>query len=214
VLRTDPYTFLHDLLQILANPLSPGPAGLCFPCVALLLLRHQILKWMTYSATALTALAPAVLVLAAIRLAWSPLSPWETTLVAASLSLIIAAAFEYQLKFLFGEYWPETWTQDNPSLIKDGAYGFHPLHFGQAYGSFPSGHTARACAAMSVIWLVYPMWRWFCVAICLSVIAGLVGMNYHFVGDTVGGAYLGSVTGAYTACFFHLGSGQKAKDLV
>lgn len=175
---------------------------------------HQILKWMTYLATVFTALAPAILVLAAIRLAWSPLRRLESTLVAASLSLIIAAAFEYHLKFLFGEYWPETWIHDNPSLIKDGAYGFHPLHFGQAYGSFPSGHTARAFAAMSVVWLVYPRWRWLSVAVCFSVIVGLVGMNYHFVGDTVGGAFLGSITGAYTACFFHLHSGQKARDLV
>jgi membrane-associated phospholipid phosphatase len=171
--------------------------------------KQKILKVMAETAMVFNALAPAILVLAAIKLAWSPLNRLETTLVAASVSLIIAVAMEYYLKFLFGRYWPETWINDNPSLIQDGAYGFHPFHFDVAYGSFPSGHTARAVAFLSVVWITYPRWRWLCAAICTGVIVGLVGMNYHFVGDTVGGAFLGSVTGMYVACFFNLGSGQQ-----
>jgi membrane-associated phospholipid phosphatase len=149
-------------------------------------------------------LAPAILVLVAVKLAWSPLTRVKKTLVAASLSLMVAVAFEYYLKFLFGRYWPETWVNNNPSLIGNGSYGFHAFHFGEAYGSFPSGHTARTFAAMSVVWLAYPRWWWLCVALCGSVIFGLVGMNYHFVGDTGGGAYLGSVTGMYAAGGFCL----------
>jgi membrane-associated phospholipid phosphatase len=112
---------------------------------------------------------------------------------------MVAIAFEYYLKFLFGRYWPETWIEDNPSLIGSDAYGFHPFHFGEAYGSFPSGHTARTFAVLSVVWLAYPALRWPCIAVCGAVVVGLVGMNYHFVGDTVGGACLGWLTGAYSA---------------
>jgi membrane-associated phospholipid phosphatase len=105
---------------------------------------------------------------------------------------------------LFGRYWPETWTENNPSLIGDGAYGFHPFHSGPWFGSFPSGHTLRAVSFLSVFWIVYPRWWSFWAAVCLSVIVGLVGMNYHFVGDTVGGAFLGALTGTYTTRFFRL----------
>src|SRR6202035_331252 len=101
------------------------------------------LRWLAETAMALNALAPVLVLLAVVRMAWGPLSRLERTLFAASVSLMVAVAFEYYLKFLFGRYWPETWVDDNPSLIGDGAYGFHPFHFGTAYGSFPSGHTAR-----------------------------------------------------------------------
>jgi membrane-associated phospholipid phosphatase len=175
--------------------------------------QHVFLKWMAELAMVFNALAPIILVVAAIRLAWGPLARLELTLVASSLSLIIAVALEYYLKPLFGRYWPETWIHNNPSLIKDFVYGFHPFHFAEAYKSFPSGHTARAFAFMSVIWIVYPWWRWLCVLLCATVIVGLIGMNYHFVGDIVGGAFLGSVTGAYLATGFSLGSGPKGQEL-
>jgi len=166
--------------------------------------KYTMLLWMTHTAMLLNALAPAILVLAAVKLAWSPLTRLEKTLVAASLSLMVTVAFEFYLKFLFGRYWPETWVNNNPSLIGNGSYGFHPFHFEQAFGSFPSGHTARTFAAMSVVWIAYPRWRLLCAALCAAVVVGLVGMNYHFVGDTVGGAFLGSVTGMYAARGFSL----------
>jgi membrane-associated phospholipid phosphatase len=117
---------------------------------------------------------------------------------------MVAVAFEFYLKFLFGRYWPETWVDDNPSLIGDGAYGFHPFHFGPAYGSFPSGHTARTVAVASVLWAAYPRWRLAWTAVAASVAVGRVGMNYHFVGDTIGGAFLGALTGMYAALFFRV----------
>jgi membrane-associated phospholipid phosphatase len=164
--------------------------------------KWEVLEWLTYLSMGFNALAPVVVVLAALQRAWRPLGRWERTLFAASVSLMVAVAFEYYLKFLFGRYWPETWVDDNPSLIGDGAYGFHPFHFGAGYGSFPSGHTARAFAFLTVVGVAYPAWRWACAAGCGAVVVGLVGMNYHFVGDTVGGAWLGAVVGRYAACFF------------
>ena len=166
--------------------------------------RFTVLTWLTYLPMALNAIAPVIVFLVAIKLARVPLKRLERTLFAASISLMVALAFEYYLKFLFGRYWPETWIDNNPSLISDGAYGFHPFHFGAAYGSFPSGHTTRAFAVLSVFWIAYPNWRRLWAVLCSSVIIGLVGMNYHFVGDTVAGAFLGAVTGGYTAHFLRV----------
>jgi membrane-associated phospholipid phosphatase len=103
------------------------------------------------------------------------------------------------LGFAFGRYWPETWIDDNPSLIGDGAYGFHPFHGGTAYRSFPSGHTARILAVATIVWIGYPRWRWACVLSSLAVAAGLIGMNYHFVGDVIAGGFVGGIVGAYIA---------------
>jgi membrane-associated phospholipid phosphatase len=166
--------------------------------------RFDFLRWLTYIPTTLDALASTIVVLAAIKLAWFPLTRLDRVLFACSISLIVAMAFEYYLKFLFGRYWPDTWVNNNPSLIRDGAYGFHPFHFGSAYGSFPSGHTARIFAVISVACSAYPHWRWLFGIGGALVMIGLVGMDYHFVGDTVGGAFLGGLTGMYTAQFFEL----------
>lgn len=164
--------------------------------------QFAIFGWLTHLAMVFNALAPIVVVAACVRLAWGPLTRLEWTLFAASVSLIVAVALEYYLKFLFGRYWPETWVDNNPSLIGSGAYGLHPFHFGEAYGSFPSGHTARVVAVLGTIALAYPRWRCLCVLGSAAVVVGLVAMNYHFVGDTIGGAFLGSLTAMYTARFF------------
>ncbi len=56
-----------------------------------------------------------------------------------SISLIMAEVTKNQLKFVFGRTWPDTWFQNNPSFIRDGAYGFNLFHGGVEYASFPSG---------------------------------------------------------------------------
>ncbi len=165
---------------------------------------HAFLKWMTYTPIYLERLAVLVIILAVVRLARGPLKRCETTLFAMAVNLAVTLMLKNFLKFAFGRYWPDTWIFDNPSLIQDGAYGFHPFHGGMAYGDFPSGHTARIFALMSVLWIVYPRWRPVCVLLCGSVMVGLVGMNYHFVGDVVAGAFLGSITGRYAVHFFGL----------
>src|SRR5579862_8652544 len=75
------------------------------------------------------------------------------------LSLVVAETIKEQLKYVFGRSWPETWTNNNPSLIHDNVYGFNFFHSGQAYSSFPSGHTNAICAVMAVLWFAYPRYR-------------------------------------------------------
>jgi len=100
-------------------------------------------------------------------------------------------------------------TNHNPSLIGNDEYGFHPFARekhgeGGWYDSFPSGHTTRTVAIAAVYWVAYPRWRWLGVLATAAVVVGLIGMNYHFVGDTVAGAFVGGLVGVYAAHFARL----------
>ena len=166
----------------------------------------SFLKWMTFPADIAQALAPIVIVLVVVTLSWGSYTRFQRTMLAMPVNLVITEAIKESLKVAFGRYWPDTWINNNPSLIQDNAYGFHPFHTGIIFGSFPSGHTARIAAVMVVLWIAYPKWRWLSVIVSAAVMLGLLGMNYHFVGDVIAGAFLGVITGGYTAHFFGLDS--------
>jgi membrane-associated phospholipid phosphatase len=162
---------------------------------------HPILKWLTYPPPIVQAWTPAVLAALMVRRVWGPFRRWELTALAACVGMILADQFRTSLSYLFGRYWPETWINDNPSLIGDRAYGFHPFHDGVAYRSFPSGHTARTLAIATVVWIAYPRWRWACALASVAVTVGLLGMDYHFVSDVIAGGFVGGIVGAYTTYF-------------
>lgn len=135
--------------------------------------------------------AIALLALGLRALTGRPLSKPYAVLLVCSISFIVSAAAKNQLKFVFGRTWPETWINNNPSLIRDGVYGFNPFHGGQAFASFPSGHMTEICVLMSILWLCYPKFRapyFICV---VAVAVGLVGANYHFLSDVIAGGFLG-----------------------
>jgi membrane-associated phospholipid phosphatase len=173
------------------------------------------LKPLTYPPPIVQAWAPAILGFLIVCRAFGPWRRREWTIVVALISLIVADQFRESLSFCFGRYWPETWIDNNPSWIRDRAYGFHPFESGSAYGSFPSGHMARTVAFFAVFWIAYPTFRWLYVLASLAVAVGLIGMNYHFVGDVTGGAFVGGIVGGYGAW---LGGGsapdtQKSRDI-
>ncbi len=166
----------------------------------------EVLKWLTYPPPYLEALAPVVLVALLVRRAWGPFLRWEQVLLAVCVSLLLAVQLKNQLKFAFGRTWPDTWIRNNPSLLQDGVYGFFPFRHGDWkeadwYASFPSGHTTRVLAIVSVVWIAYPGWRWACVLAALITAISLVGMDYHFVGDVIAGGFVGGIVGAYVAQF-------------
>ena len=173
--------------------------------------RYTILEWLDYPPPILQAWTPVVLVALMIRRAWGPFMRWELTLIAAGISVILADQFKQSLAIVAGRTWPETWMEDNPSLIRDGVSNFNPLHGGRGYESFPSGHTARTLAAAAVFWIAYPRWRWAAVAASLAVAVGLIGMNYHFVGDVVAGGFIGALVGTYTAYLCGLASRERQR---
>src|SRR5713101_5490079 len=136
----------------------------------------------------------------------------ETVAVLAAASLSVANAVKDQLKFAFGRTWPETWVRNNPSFIHDGVYGFNPFHGGPGFASFPSGHTTAICAVMAVLWICYPRFRLIYVLAIAAVAIGLVGADFHFLGDVIAGGFLGVSTGWLTVVLWELGERHVRRD--
>jgi membrane-associated phospholipid phosphatase len=130
------------------------------------------------------------------------LSKMQTAIVLCSVSLMIAETLKNVLKFVFGRTWPETWVQNNPSFIHGGIYGFNLFHGGEAYQSFPSGHMTAICALVSVLWIYYPRLRSICLIVMSAVLVSLVGTNFHFLSDTIAGAFVGTSTGLLVTMLF------------
>src|SRR5437773_131610 len=175
--------------------------------VAFFVYRHhintiQVFRWLTYPPPEVQNWSALVLTILMVRRAWGPFLRWQKVLLVACLSLIVADDFRISLGDVFGRYWPETWTHDNPSLIGTGTYGFHPFQRGDDIGSFPSGHAARILA-FGAVWLIaMPRSRTVqIVAIILSasMLVSLVAMNYHFVSDVIAGSVLGGIVALYAA---------------
>lgn len=123
------------------------------------------------------------------------LTRWQTVLFVAAVGLVMAETTKTGLKYVFGRTWPETWVNNNPSFIRDGAFGFNWFHGGAGYASFPSGHMSVTCALAAALWIGYPRWRVLWALMVLAVAVGLVGANYHFLSDVIAGSFLGASTG-------------------
>ncbi len=136
-------------------------------------------------------------------LAGRPLSNLATVIVACSVSVTMTQAIKNVLKYVFGRTWPETWIHNNPSFIHDGVYGFHWFRAGEAYQSFPSGHTAATCAVLSVLWICYPRLRVLYALVGLAVVVGLIGADFHFLSDVIAGGFVGTSTGWMTVVLFN-----------
>jgi membrane-associated phospholipid phosphatase len=131
---------------------------------------------------------------------WRPQAR-SKTLLACCLAAVIAFVLKEQLKFVFGRTWPETWVENNPSWIGNGAYGFHFFHGGAGWESFPSGHMTMITAPMAVLWQRVRRLRWLWAAPILAVAIGLFGCDYHFIGDMIAGVYLGAACAAGALAF-------------
>jgi membrane-associated phospholipid phosphatase len=127
-----------------------------------------------------------------------PFSRVQSVGLACSISFILANFINNQLKYAFGRTWPETWIENNSSLIQNGVFGFNPFHGGPGFASFPSGHVAAVCAAITVLWWSYTSLRPIYVACVAAIAIGLIGANYHFLSDILGGAFVGISVGYIT----------------
>ena len=173
--------------------------------VAFFVYRHhintiQVFRWLTYPPPEVQNWSALILTILMVRRAWGSFLRWQKTLFVACLSLIVADDFRISLGDVFGRYWPQTWTHDNPSLIGTGTYGFHPFQRGDDVGSFPSGHAARILA-FGTVWLIaMPRNRTVQVIVLVlsaSMLLSLVAMNYHFVSDVIAGSVLGGIVAMY-----------------
>jgi membrane-associated phospholipid phosphatase len=152
------------------------------------------------------------LVLALRALSGRALSRLEAVVLLCMLSLVAAIVIKSQLKIMFGRTWPESWINDNPSLIRDGVYGFNPFRMGSAYQSSPSGHTAAVCAVIAVPWICYPRWRPAYALVVAAVALGLIGADFHFLGDVIAGAFVGASTGWIAVLLWEAGGPRRISE--
>lgn len=164
--------------------------------------KFQVFRWLTYPPPEVQNWSALVLTILMIRRAWGAFVRWQKVLLVACLSLIVADDFRISLGDVFGRYWPETWTHDNPSLIGTGTYGFHPFQRGDDIGSFPSGHACRILGFAAVWMIAMPRSRTVqivVIVLCAPMLISLVAMNYHFVSDVIAGTVLGWMVATYAA---------------
>jgi membrane-associated phospholipid phosphatase len=183
--------------------------------VAFFVHRHEIprfeeFRWLTEPPPLVQSWSPLLLVALAVRRAFGPWPRWQATLFLACVCVIVADQFRQSLGDLCGRYWPETWHDNNPSLIKNNAYGFHPFQVGDDVGSFPSGHAARIAGFFSVFWLMLPGGRWLYALIAIPMLLALIAMDYHFVGDVIAGTTIGALVGAWAVHLCQTGKKNSA----
>jgi membrane-associated phospholipid phosphatase len=134
---------------------------------------------------------------------WRP-GVWGRVVIAAALAVLVSIPIKDELKYAFGRTWPETWVNNNPSWIGDGTYGFAPFHKGPGWASFPSGHMTVITAPIAVLWRAAPRFGMLWLTVPLLVAIGLIGADYHFLGDIIAGTYLGAACGIGVAALMRI----------
>jgi membrane-associated phospholipid phosphatase len=114
-----------------------------------------------------------------------PLRPWTETPLLCSWSAMWAVAAELILKRIFGRAWPD------PTYVHSHLYGFHWLHSGMRWDSFPSGTAAISAAIATVLWIASPRWRVGGLLFTAVLSGAVVAANHHWVSDVIAGAFLG-----------------------
>ena len=112
-----------------------------------------------------------------------------------SIALLVAIFLKDGLKGIAGRSWPETWTDDNLSYIRDGIYGFFPFrgfNGTRAFQAFPSGHLTAISVTCVGLALAFPHWKWLAPVPIALVAVGMIGSDYHWVSDLIGGGALGA----------------------
>jgi membrane-associated phospholipid phosphatase len=178
------------------------------------LVPNKIFVRLTYIPEPFAAIAATILVVLGVTsLSGRPLARWQLVAVTWSVSVFSATAIKNQLKLVFGRTWPETWTRGNPSLIHDDRFGFNLFQAPKDgwYESFPSGHSAAICAAMTVLWICYPRWRAVYALLIAAVVVGVIGANYHFLSDIIAGGFLGTSIAIVAVRLAGLAQDRKAR---
>ena len=125
--------------------------------------------------------------------------PLGQTALRIAIAILIAVAIKEQIKVFAGRSWPETWTNNNLSYIKDGVYGFEFMRGLGGRGcalfhSFPSGHMTVMSAAAVGLALNFPILKWLAPIPVALVAIGMIGADYHWVSDLIAGTLLGSAS--------------------
>jgi membrane-associated phospholipid phosphatase len=120
------------------------------------------------------------------------LPPWTRIPLLCSWAAMWATAADIIFKRAFGRAWPY------PTYIQSHLYGFHLLHGGPYWESFPSGTAAISSAIVAVLWILVPRLRILGVSVVVLLCLAVVLNNYHWLSDVVAGAFLGGSIGWMT----------------
>jgi membrane-associated phospholipid phosphatase len=120
------------------------------------------------------------------------LRSWTRTPLLCSWATMWGTAAAIIFKRVFGRAGPD------PAFIQNHLYGFHLLHGGSHWQSFPSGTAAIGAAIASVIWIVMPRWRTIGALSVTLLCTAVVITNYHWAGDVIAGTFLGASIGWMT----------------
>ncbi len=115
-----------------------------------------------------------------------------------SIGLLVTDQLKGLFKIFFARAWPTTWIHHNPSWISNHVYGFFWMRDNSAYASFPSGHMTVIVFVASILWQIYPKLRWLYVIMSFAVALSLLALNFHFLGDIMGGTAFGFIAGIIT----------------
>lgn len=108
-------------------------------------------------------------------------------LLLSATTLPVSYILKNFFKFMFGRTSPRSWIIHHKPLLFD---WFHR----QGSGSFPSGHMAVFVALGIAVLIYYPKYRRPVMAFLIILGISLIGTDYHFLSDVIGGAYLGYIT--------------------
>jgi membrane-associated phospholipid phosphatase len=134
-------------------------------------------------------------------LAGYKLPRWSQVLTLAGFSALWAVASNYfLLQPLFGRVNIQTYLA-YPNRL----YYFLPFH-GLSGSGFPSGHTAIAASFLLVFWQFYPRARIPIVLVIAGEMAGLVLATWHYVGDVMGGLFVGATAAVMTVALWRRGA--------
>jgi membrane-associated phospholipid phosphatase len=120
------------------------------------------------------------------------LHPWTRTPLLCSWAGMWATAADIIFKHIFGRAWPD------PVYVQNRVYEFRLLHGAPYWDSFPSGTAAISAAIASVLWILAPRWRAISALIVVLLCVAVVVTNYHWIGDVIAGAFLGTSIGWMT----------------
>lgn len=127
---------------------------------------------------------------------------WGKVGLAVALSAALAGLSTDVVKFLAGRYRPNM-------LFSEGLYGLSFFEWKYSMVSFPSGHSATAFGAVSVLALVFRKYRWFFLIVGALVAFSRVVTLHHYFSDIIVGSAIGMASGIYLYNRMKLYSGER-----